>query len=404
MDVPTRPRILAMAFNCHPGEGSEGGTGWAWARLLAGIGPTTVLTRPWPGTREAVADALAVLPVAERPTIEFVDMPAWIRPVAGRDAFARAEYVLWQFEARRLVRDRIAAGEFDLAWHVSWANAWIGTTAALFGLPLVYGPVGAGVGPPWRLVPSLGPVGALAEVVRAGSRWAGRWLNPLARRSWAASRLILVQNDDTLRWLPVKARPRAVVMPNAVFATPPPPRLARPPGRPRRALYAGRLVGWKGLGLAIAAMRHLPDWSLVVLGDGRDGGRLQRHAVRTGVADRVSFLGWQPRDEVLRQMREEVDVLVFPSLHDEAGWTVAEAVAIGLPVVCLDRGGPPALGGSPVRATTPSATARRLAHAIRAVADTTPSPGRWSTDLTIRRVEVVDLLSERGLLHAHRGG
>jgi glycosyltransferase involved in cell wall biosynthesis len=48
-------------------------------------------------------------------------------------------------------------------------------------------------------------------------------------------------------------------------------------------------------------------------------------------------------------MREEADVLLFPSLHDEASWVVVEALSQGLPVLCLDHGGPPvvarAVGG-----------------------------------------------------------
>jgi glycosyltransferase involved in cell wall biosynthesis len=34
---------------------------------------------------------------------------------------------------------------------------------------------------------------------------------------------------------------------------------------------------------------------------------------------------------------------LFPSLHDEAGWVLAEALAAMLPAVCLDHGGPPLL-------------------------------------------------------------
>jgi glycosyltransferase involved in cell wall biosynthesis len=45
-------------------------------------------------------------------------------------------------------------------------------------------------------------------------------------------------------------------------------------------------------------------------------------------------------------MRTEADVLLFPSLREEAGWIVVEALASGIPVVCLDRGGPPVLAGN----------------------------------------------------------
>jgi glycosyltransferase involved in cell wall biosynthesis len=58
------------------------------------------------------------------------------------------------------------------------------------------------------------------------------------------------------------------------------------------------------------------------------------------------------------------NVFLFPSLHDEAGWVVLEAFANGLPVICLDVGGPPVLGGTPVRIGRMDATVRRLAEAL----------------------------------------
>ena len=95
--------------------------------------------------------------------------------------------------ARRLTRDQ----SFDLGWHLTFSNGWIGSTACLLNLPFVYGPVGGGVAPPWRLAGSLGVRGTLYEVARAGTRASGRYLNPLARASWRRATLILVQNAET---------------------------------------------------------------------------------------------------------------------------------------------------------------------------------------------------------------
>ena len=39
------PNILAFAYACEPGKGSEPGAGWAMARVAARIGPTWVITR-----------------------------------------------------------------------------------------------------------------------------------------------------------------------------------------------------------------------------------------------------------------------------------------------------------------------------------------------------------------------
>lgn len=240
--------------------------------------------------------------------------------------------------ARRLHREL----RFDLAWHLTLANAWLGSLAALAGPPFVYGPVGGGIGVAWSQLPTLGVRGTAYELARGMARGLARVANPLARLSWNRARLILAQNPETVEWLPRRHRARAAVFPNPILQS------VGSPGGPaagRTALFAGRLVPLKGVALALDALALLPGWRLLVAGDGPDRRRLRRRAERLGVTDRVRFLGWLPRRELLRAMRDDASVFLFPSLHDEAGWSVVEALGQGLPVVCLDRGGPPLLTG-----------------------------------------------------------
>jgi glycosyltransferase involved in cell wall biosynthesis len=42
----------------------------------------------------------------------------------------------------------------------------------------------------------------------------------------------------------------------------------------------------------------------------------------------------------LFELYQSHDLLLFPSLHDSGGFVVLEALSHGLPVVCLDLGGP----------------------------------------------------------------
>jgi glycosyltransferase involved in cell wall biosynthesis len=136
-------------------------------------------------------------------------------------------------------------------------------------------------------------------------------------------------------------------------------------------MFAGRLIGWKGVALAIRAISQLPAWRLLVCGKGPDEGRLRRLVSDLDLEDRVTFTGWLPRSEVLRLMREEAGVFLFPSLHDEAGWVVVEALMAELPTVCLGRGGPPLLinrhGIAVSAAGSPSAVVARLARALEEV-------------------------------------
>ena len=220
----------------------------------------------------------------------------------------------------------------------------------------------------------------------------GRYVNPLARLSWRRAVLILANNEATVRWLPTRQRKKAEVVPNVAVDVLPELRIGRE--ERRVALFAGRLLPWKGGALAIRTMQHLRDWQLVFCGTGPDEHRLRRLARKLEVDDRVTFRGWVARDELLDCMRSEAGVLLFPSLHDEAGWVVGEALTLGLPAICLDRGGPPALGATCVPLDGPARTARSLAEAARQ--DHREPLPRW--DMDFRSAELRLLLEGRGLL------
>jgi len=123
-------------------------------------------------------------------------------------------------------------------------------------------------------------------------------------------------------------------------------------------------LAWKGVGLALRALSQLPQWRFIIIGSGPDERRLRRLGGQLELNSRVEFRGWQPREQVLRAMREEADVFLFPSLHDDAPLAVAEALATGLQVVCLDRGGPPCVA-SEAGASAVEGLHADLVHALR---------------------------------------
>jgi glycosyltransferase involved in cell wall biosynthesis len=195
---------------------------------------------------------------------------------------------------------------------------------------------------------------------------------PLARRA----AVVLGQNPDVARaFAPVPV----VVEPNvAVEASTNGPRVT---GANPVAVYAGRLLGLKGLVLAIEALRR-PEataWRLDVYGDGPQRRRLERRAQCRGVADRVRFLGQRPRNEV-REALAHADALLFPSIRDAAGWSVAEAMAAGCPVVCIDAGGPAALVDAPdgVLVDPAGDVVGALADGLIRTRTITPRTDRWS--------------------------
>jgi glycosyltransferase involved in cell wall biosynthesis len=339
----TTARILAFDYACEPEEGSEPGAGWAWARILARLGDTWVVTRA--NNRVPIEQALSATPERDRLHFVFVDLPRWARFWKKGQRGIRLYYLVWQIAALRAARRLHRDVGFTLVWHLTFANAWFGSLAPLVGPPFVYGPVGGGVGmPPGRLVRMLGGRALRFELARAAAKGLGRYVNPLARLAWGRARLVLVQNRETADWLPRRHSRKVSVFPNPVLDTA--LERERVEGDPPTALFAGRVVAWKGVALALESIASTRDWRLLVCGAGRDERQSAVLADRLGLDGRVRFLGARPREEVLRLMRREADVLLFPSLREEAGWVVVEALAAGIPVICLDRGGPPVLAGN----------------------------------------------------------
>jgi glycosyltransferase involved in cell wall biosynthesis len=180
--------------------------------------------------------------------------------------------------------------------------------------------------------------------------------------------VVLVQNPETAAL--TRDSSRTQILPNSTaLITDAPPTISP---RNREILVVGRLIPWKGGALAVRAMLHVtaPGASLHFLGGGGDLTHLQRLVARWGLAERVRFEGGLPRQAALERVAR-AGVLLHPALHDESPVAVGEALSLGTPVVCLDRGGPPQLlrrwPTSPGKAVAPQgvdATARHLAEAV----------------------------------------
>jgi glycosyltransferase involved in cell wall biosynthesis len=158
-------------------------------------------------------------------------------------------------------------------------------------------------------------------------------------------------------------------------------------------LAVGRVEPEKNPALLLEAVASLGQrYRLTWIGTGRLVEPLRRRAVALGIADRVAFPGYMPFGPALLERYRQAHMLVHVSLTEGVPQVLAEAAAVGLPVVATDVGGvAAALDGAGL--IVPPRDRSALVAAIRRVV-TEPDLRRRSTLLGLERARVRSLESE----------
>lgn len=370
-------RILLSAYACEPGRGSEPEVGWRWAVGLAERGHQV-----WVLTRANNRAVIEKEPQARWPNLhfEYFDLPdRWLRlkRLFGVNAYYRA----WQLGATRVVQRLHQQLQFDRVHHVTFVVVRHPSCLSALGssgVPFVFGPVAGGECVPPGMLGGT-PLGfRLVELARPLLNRIAM-LTPSVRRTLAAAQRIVVTSPQTLALLPASARAKATVALAISHPAAAPSATPRqlPTSRPVRALFVGRFVPLKGAHLAVQAIagarRNGLSIHLTLVGGGPQQDALTRLAQALDVADCVTLRPWCARAE-LAAIYSSHDLLLFPSMRDSGGMVVLEAMAHGLPVVCLKLGGPGVIVdkscGAVIAAGSATDAVRQLAAELQHIAGT----------------------------------
>lgn len=390
----SRLKILVSAYACSPYQGSEPGVGWGFVAALAEHHDLWVIVEE-EKFRSDIERYLATHPEFSRLVRFFFIRKERHRTL--RKLWPPSYYWFyrrWHLDAFRLARRLHAEVRFDLAHQLTMVGFREPGFLRNLDVPLVWGPIGGMGFFPWRFLTGLQPYDALYYAGYNAYNWVQmKWFRRPKATAREVGRGLLTatpeNQSEALKYWGVSSSVLTEVGPPAERAEQINLRTAE---EPLRIVWVGQHIARKALNLAVEAVAKMPaacNWQLHIVGDGNQTMLWKRLVARRGIESRCLFYGRKSRAETLGIMRA-AHAMVITSLRDLTSTVTIEALACGLPIICLDHCGFSFVVddtcGIKVPVTRPQEVVSGLVHAFRRIEEDEPMRRELAAG-ALRRVE-----------------
>lgn len=341
-------KILYDCFSCSPYYGSDEGIGWMWPYMMRRYHEVWALVR-----KDRRPDIEKFCNEHGIDDIHFVycDIPDWMNFYYKRKAKNKngtldflAYQFLWQFPAYKKAKKLNKEIHFDIIHHVSTNDFRLIGFMHKLKVPYIIGPIGGAQETP----------AALTYYVRNHQRSEKlrKYLNKLMicfpgyKKALNAASKVYFSNPETMNYLIpyIKDKDKCELMTEIGYDCGNENNvLSREVDKTNETIFmwAGRMEYRKGVELLVDVLKKLPldkKWQVVLCGDGSDKEHIQQLCNREVFAERVKFMGKLPYAQV-QKLYQQATAFVFPSLRETTGTVIIEAMAHGVPVICLKQGG-----------------------------------------------------------------
>ncbi len=331
---------MVSAYGCEPLKGSEPGVGWNWVLQMAKNNYLHVITRA--NNQESIK---AHLPEDIKGNIVFhyYDTPMSIKRLKNKAKGLYFYYFCWQIGIIPIVRRIIKSEKIDYTMHLTFGSMWMPTFLPLFRTPFIWGPVGGGDCEPKTFLKVLPLKQRIIQTMRYAIS-ALSIINPFVLIPAARASVILCRTPNSAKVIPSCYQQKTKV----ILETAMEPHIFEfkkkeydDDNKKVRMITTGRLLPNKNILTAVRSLKFIPtkyQFELFIVGSGYQKSIIEQEAKESGHKDDVTIIDELPRMNVLKLL-EESDIFLFPSLREGGSWSLMEAMAIGLPVVCLNYAG-----------------------------------------------------------------
>ena len=334
-------KVLISAYACEPNLGSEPFLGWRWVMEIAKHHSVWVLTRD--NNSRLIEEELRA--TGNPYNVQFIyvglnkKLTFWKKGRRGMKLF----YTLWQRKAVRVAKALNSKERFDLVHHITFGAYTQPTYMYKLDIPFVWGPLGGGEKMPLIKGRKIDFSSKLYEFMR-NLQISVTNLLPYARSAMEKASAIIVTTEETKQCFPKKYHNKITIMQSLgideEFIQ---GNIGEKSPRKIRILMVGRMIGWKGFDIGIAAFKKLlskhDNIELHLRGNGNLKERLKRSCgelLNTKIFFCEDYLDYKD----MYGFYAKHDIFLNCTLHDSGCLALLEAMSAGLPIVCIDVGGP----------------------------------------------------------------
>lgn len=334
-------KILVSAYGCEPDKGSEAGVGWNWCIQMAKCNELWIITRA--NNKDVITGKI---PKELEKNINFIyyDLPKTIKKIKNKEKRLYLYYFLWQlgayFTAKKIIKEK----EFDYCMHLTFGSMWMPTLFPLLKLPFIWGPIGGGESVPDYYLNNFPLKYRIVQKLRK-LLITTSFINPLITIPSRNAELIIARTEESADVIPFKYRNKTrIILETAIdFDMFKENVRIRENEKICKIIYTGRLIHLKGLENALHALALIKAegkicFEFTIIGKGPMKKSLIKLANDLGIEDNVKFVDQISQQEVIDHLYKS-DIYLFPSLKEGGPWSLMEAMASGLPIVCMDLSG-----------------------------------------------------------------
>lgn len=328
--------ILVSAYGCEPLKGSEPGVGWNWVLQMAKNNKLHVITR---ANNKDVIEKYLPADVESNIKFYYYDTPDIIKRFKNKAKGLYLYYFFWQIGIISLAKSIINKNNIDYTMHLTFGSMWMPTFLPFLKTSFIWGPIGGAESVPISHLKSLPIKDCIIQFFRKVLNLT-TIINPLVAIPAFKAKIIIARTQDSKKAMPFFYRKKVRIcletaMENDIFKY----RKVESDDNKIKLIVSGRLVPFKNIKTLINSFHYFSDSriSLKIIGSGPEYKTIKRMISGLENAN-IEIIESLPRENVLKELQRS-DVYVFPSLREGGSWALMEAMAIGLPVICLNWSG-----------------------------------------------------------------